>query len=487
MRRLGGTWAMGLVAIACTANCGRDIASDTEPAGEEGGSAGQAAVVQPEAGVGLASPELGGGGSGARAQTDGGSAGEGAVAGGSSGEGAVTGGSSGEGAVVGGSSGEGAVTGGAPGAPVSLPPPQLPEGCAILNERTLRGGANGGCAIDIDCYGVPDMEVVCWTRADGSWNCSESHNKQDELDLAGLTGSDVCRFAGNVFATGVDALLTDEAACIPELRSNAAGLCEIRDLCQLRADFGSGIQGTLSRRQGVRCSGSPALCDCYDGERYRIEGLELAASCARGYELCEEPEPAPEGATECGDASTVTTLGVNECMTSIDCTTTTEVENGISHLHRFSRNIQCQAIGPMDLDGSVCYCNSDIGSFTFESALLVEDDSARTCERFHSLCVQPEAFDVQGPDVCDPPTLTVNEPYGCVMRRSCWRPAVLDGESVVANAGNTVRCRPDDDSFRCECDDRFDDAFFLEAPSFADACTAALAECPEPAFVRPQR
>jgi hypothetical protein len=176
---------------------------------------------------------------------------------------------------------------------------------------------------------------------------------------------------------------------------------------------------------------------------------------------------------------------VNECWTSSECTTTTEIDAGVSHLHKFGLDINCQAIGTHDEGGSKCYCSTDVGSFAFESALLVEDDSFRTCQRFHPLCGQPDAFDFQGPNGCDSSAVSVNEPYGCLITRDCRRPAVLDGESVVAMTRAILRCRPEGDSFRCECDDLFDDAFLLEAPSLADACTAALAECPEPAFIRP--
>jgi hypothetical protein len=475
-----GRWTItALVAIACTANCGGDEASDTGPTRDEhGGDAGK-----PGAEAGRVSTELGGAGSGGLAQTDGGAAGEGTVAGRAAGEGAV-GGAAGEGA-VGGAAGEGAVAGGASGAPASLPPVQLPAGCAIQSERTLNGGANGGCAITVDCSGVPNLEIVCWDQGDASWSCSETQ-REDELDLTGLAGPDVCRFAGDVFATGVNVLFTSDETCVPELRSNAAGLCEMRDRCQLTADFGSGVEGTLTWTKGVRCSGSPAMCECSNGEMYRVEGFESAAVCERGYDLCEGRTPSPEGPTECSNASSETSIGVNECWTSSMCTTTTEVEAGITHLHRFHREIICQAIGLRDDEGSNCHCGADIGRFYFESALLVEDDSVRTCERFHSLCVQPDAFDFQGPNVCDAMAVSVNEPYGCVIQRNCRRPAVLDGESVVAMTGATLRCRPEGNSFHCECDDLFDEAFLVEAPSFAEACTVALAECPEPAFIRPR-
>jgi hypothetical protein len=81
-------------------------------------------------------------------------------------------------------------------------------------------------------------------------------------------------------------------------------------------------------------------------------------------------------------------------------------------------------------------------------------------------------------------SVSVNEPHDRRIQRSCRRPAVLDGVSVVAMTRATLRCRPEDDSFRSECDDMFEDAFLLDAPSFADAGTAALVECPEPAFMR---
>lgn len=473
-----GTWAISaLVALACTANSGGDSASDTEPTRDDaGGDAGQAAVGEPGSGAGPVPVELGGAGNGGAAQTEGGAAGEGAVAGGAAGEGAV----------LGGTAGERSATGGAAGSPVSLPPLQLPAACAILNETTLNGGANGGCSITVECSGVPNLRVVCWDQADGSWACSET-NSRDELALTGLTGPDVCRFAGSVFATGADASFVSEETCVPELRSNAAGLCEMRDLCRLTAEFDPSVEATVTRRKGVSCSGSPTLCDCDNEETYRIEGLEIAGACERGYALCEAPKPPPEGPTECGNPSSDTNVGVNECWTFSVCTTTTEIDAGVSHLHKFGLDINCQAIGLHDEGGSNCYCDTDVGSFAFESALLVEDDSFRTCQRFHPLCGQPDAFDFQGPNVCDSTAVSVNEPYGCVIQRNCRRPAILDGESVVAMTGATLRCRPEGESFRCECDDLFDDAFVVEAPSFAEACTVALAECPEPAFIRPRR
>jgi len=489
MGRFHGTAvSAALMPISCTTNP-RGPPSDPDPSGgAEGGEAGHG-----DAEAGATALEAGGAACGGIAPSTGGAdASEGGVAGadagggGAAGEDSVAGGAPGVEAGSGGAAGEDGVTSGAAGAP-TLPPVELPEGCAIQSERPVNVGPNGGCSIGIRCSDARSLEVVCVDQEGGLWTCSESGDRQDDLELTGLTGPDVCRFAGKVFAAGADASFKGEESCVPELRSNVGGRCEIRDLCQRTARFEPDIEATLLRRKGVSCSGSPAVCDCYDEERYRVAGLDLAAACERAYELCEEPEPTPDGPTSCDDPWNDTSLGVNECWTTSTCSTSTELEAGIAHIDRFERDINCQGRGSFDMDGSVCYCDTDLGQFTFESALLVEDDSFETCARFHAQCLQPEAFDFQGPNQCEAAPVSVNEPYGCVIGRGCRRPAMLDGEPVVAKTSATLRCYPEGDSFRCACDDAFGDTILLEAPSLEDACIDALKECPEPAFLRPPR
>ncbi len=482
----GTRWAIAaLVTIACTVSTDGGSGDETDPTqGGRGGDAGQASAGDPGASAGADPSEPGGAGSGGTTQTDAGTAGESPATGGAAGESPATGGAAGEGAAAGGASGDSSAGDGSAGAPAPLPLPELPTGCVIQSENALTSiDDRPGCTIGVACTalpGVPDVKVTCWAQADGRWNCED-----DQLSFTGLQGSSLCRLAASVVAKGVDATFTGEETCVSEIQSAAGGLCETRDLCQRAATFDSGIEATLTQRKGVRCSGSPALCQCQNEERYRIQGLGYPAVCQRGYDLCEEPVPPPDGPTVCGTPSSDTTIGVNECWTFSSCTTTTEIEPGISHIHSFDRDILCQAFGPQDQGGSDCYCYTDIGDYSFESPALVEDDSSRTCERFHSLCVDPEGFDFQGPGECTWGELSVSEPQTCALSRSCRRPAVFDGESMMVKVSGTLQCRPEGDSFRCECHNQSEDVFTVQAASLGDACTAAAAECPEPDFIRP--
>lgn len=162
----------------------------------------------------------------------------------------------------------------------------------------------------------------------------------------------------------------------------------------------------------------------------------------------------------------------------------TEVKgNGIDECDEYEHWIDCYSLGAL---GSSCRCATLVGEFYFDSELTIGDDDYRTCERFHPLCDEPEAFQFLDAAVCNSAPVSANDSTGvCSIARSCDGSAVLDGEPVVAETSARLVCRAEGDAYRCQCDDEFAESFSLSAASLTGACTAALEECPEPSFLRP--
>jgi hypothetical protein len=122
------------------------------------------------------------------------------------------------------------------------------------------------------------------------------------------------------------------------------------------------------------------------------------------------------------------------------------------------------------------------GSVRFEIASPTNDDG--TCEHHLPLCRDFDSVELTGEITCAPVGQGVVGDY-CGVSLDCKQPAIASGEQIFVYGSLNIDCSAAGNEYYCNCV-AYDDSAQIEVPASNawDACTAALAECPNAVSVK---
>jgi hypothetical protein len=217
-------------------------------------------------------------------------------------------------------------------------------------------------------------------------------------------------------------------------------------------------------------------CSCDDnfvwtGREFGIFGVELAAACRAGIDICRKRET-ELSAPECSLTGSVTEA--DHCARTVSCVATGAIESGaLIEVYTRAPSSECEAAGGENR--MACDCSNITDDY-----LVVGTDASRACDAILDVC--NGAVPVGEAVGCDAPTLETTDD-SCGLTKLCGLRTELDAEAGIFALRDpreySVVCNGFDDPVAtCGCTRPYWDSWFGVTPSdTAAACQAVDAVC----------
>lgn len=462
------------VSVVLFGACGGESGLSPDGPGSEAGEAGMGSSIPPGEGGSAGEASGTGGVGGDPSPTTGGSVSKG----GAGGTGA-TGGNVGKGGApaAGGRPMAGAPsTGGGKSTPEAgqpnIPdPPEPPEGCT---PQQISASAYD-CSMQMVCDGTDLVYSYCNNQNNGTWFCECQTNRTfQQFSLVGLGGSAACSAVADFCASG-EVPNPGPEECVDSGSSRAASYCTVQETCTRPFELEDGVQAGLSRTRYASCSQQSTnvqLCSCQTGLQYQISGQDGTTACDTLMDICEDPTP------ELGESVCVpqfTSGASGYCETQMQCTQTAEVADGVFATLLDNRYLSCSSQGMGGGGRSVCYCSTNRTQTRFDVELPAD---AGLCSQVTAGC-DISGVELEGPITCSPASQSAGGGY-CNAQIDCRQAGTIGDFELSLYGSLYTDCQQINGAWSCNCRTGTENATIeVEADTDWDACTAAVAACPD--------